>query len=186
MLLPGLRGGLRLRGGAPTTGWEKKLSTKERKLYQDLSRLPSVLSAAQPGLFKGDEAKYVPTVTLTEDGVEVVVKHGMEQKEFDEVHAQVMKWAEDPMNYMRSSYNSSLRYVDNIWIVDEDTGEVLAAKNLHARAGETKISIKGNFTDRCLTPYSMWNTHEVWRGEYIGTPKAKVEVVEEIMVTFCQ
>ena len=59
----------------------------------------------------------------------------------------------------------------------QDTGECLAAKNLFpGEDSEPKVSFKGNFANRCVTPYAMCNLHGTWRGQYVGTPKAPCEI----------
>ena len=141
---------LRLRGGAA------KLSRSQKKLFQELSKQAGIFSAAEPGEHQGREDKHVPTAILTETGVDVVVKHVMDDGQTD---------------------GKDLHYIEFIWLIDQDTGECLAAKNLLPGDGvEATASFKGSFKERCVVPFAMCNLHGTWKGEYIGTPKAPVEV----------
>lgn len=156
---------MRLRGGKGAT-----LSTQQKKLFQDLSKEEGIFSASEPGEWQGKEGSHVPTITRTAEGVEVVVKHGMDPKDLEEVQA-IMAGKTTARGDTKG-----LHYIEFIWIIDEDTGEALAAKNLYAGT-ETKAVFKGDFADRCITPYALCNLHGTWRGDSIGTPKAKEESV---------
>ncbi len=69
--VPGLRAAP-LRGGGPA------LSHREKKLFQDLSKGPGIYSADEPAEHAGREDKHIPTLTITNAGAEVVVKHVMD------------------------------------------------------------------------------------------------------------
>ncbi len=54
------------------------------------------------------------------------------------------------------SATQELHYIEFIWIIDQDTGECLAAKNLYPGDGvEAIASFKGKFANRFVTPYAM-------------------------------
>lgn len=117
-----------LRGGAPG------LSRMQKRLFQDLAQEPGVYSADEPAEHLGREDKHIPTITITESGAEVVVKHVMDDKGPDK----------------------DLHYIEFIWIIDQDTGECMAAKNLYPVDGaEAKATFKGKFAQRFVTPYAM-------------------------------
>jgi len=75
-----------------------------------------------------------------------------------------------------------LHYIEFIWIIDQDTGECLGAKNLYPGQGvEATASFKGKFADKCITPYALCNLHGTWRGQHIGTPKEPEPTIQEIV-----
>ena len=124
--IPALRASLR--GGAPV------LSRMQKRLFQDLSRAPGIYSADEPAEHLGREDKHIPTITITETGAEVFVNHVMDD----------------------NGPEKDLHYIEFIWLIDQDTGECLAARNLFPGDGvEAKAIFKGQFAQRYVTPYAM-------------------------------
>jgi desulfoferrodoxin (superoxide reductase-like protein) len=154
---------LRLRGGGgPGNGTGAKqqgsLSKMEKRLFQDLAKTGPIFSAEEPGEWQGKQETHVPVATLTDTAVEIVVEHVMDDGTDD---------------------GKKLHFIEFIWIIDADTGECLAAKRLLPNHGaEAKASFKGNFKDRCITPYATCNLHGTWRGENVGNQRSGADAGE--------
>ena len=156
---------LRLRGGGgPGNGTGAKqqgsLSKMEKRLFQDLAKTGPIFSSEEPGEWQGKQETHVPVATLTDTAVEIVVKHVMDDGADD---------------------GKKMHFIEFIWIIDADTGECLAAKRLLPNHGaEAKASFKGNFKDRCITPYATCNLHGTWRGENVGNQRPGADAGEMV------
>jgi desulfoferrodoxin (superoxide reductase-like protein) len=161
----GASAALRLRGGGgPGNGTGAKqqgsLSKMEKRLFQDLAKTGPIFSAEEPGEWQGKQETHVPVATLTDTAVEIVVKHVMDDGADD---------------------GKKQHFIEFIWIIDADTGECLAAKRLLPTHGaEAKASFKGNFKDRCITPYATCNLHGTWRGENVGNQRPGADAGEMV------
>jgi hypothetical protein len=82
---PTLRGGVPGLGVAALRGGGPVLTRMEKRLFQNLSKGPGIYSADEPAELAGREDKHIPTLTITDAGAEVVVKHVMDDGA-DKVH----------------------------------------------------------------------------------------------------
>eukprot|EP00960_Hanusia_phi_P050942 760511-Hanusia_phi.AAC.2 len=120
-------------------------SSKIQKVFKEL--MEEVYTRNDPGQFKGKEDKHVPVMTRNENGVRVEVMHVMDEEGPD----------------------TTLHYIEMIWIQDAETGEVLNAKFLTPDMDTATAEFKGDYNNRKLVAYAMCNLHGTWAsGE---TPK---------------